>query len=257
MKFSHFFIDRPIFAAVISIVITLVGIVGYVRLPVSQYPDIVPPSITVTVNYPGASPEILMDTAIAPLEREINGVENMMYMQSQCNADGSATITVTFEVGTNIDTAQVLVQNRIAVAEPRLPEEVRSIGVTVRKRSPDMLVAANLYSPDGSRDKLYLTNYAITQMKDRLARVYGVDGDAERPSFPRAEGKEGAALDAPADDTFFSRVCAVSGADAAIDVHSALYAEWDGAGEQQNSFRLLRRHLPHGGRQGRVEERGG
>ena len=174
MKFSHFFIDRPIFAAVISIVITLVGIVGYVRLPVSQYPDIVPPSVTVTVNYPGASPEILMDTAIAPLEQEINGVENMMYMQSQCNADGSATITVTFEVGTNIDTAQVLVQNRIAVAEPRLPDEVRSIGVTVRKRSPDMLVVANLYSPDGSRDKLYLTNYAITQMKDRLARVYGV-----------------------------------------------------------------------------------
>ena len=174
MKFSHFFIDRPIFAAVISIVITLVGIVGYVRLPVTQYPDVVPPSITVTVNYPGASPEILMNTAIAPLEQEINGVENMMYMSSQCNADGSATITVTFEVGTNIDTAQVLVQNRIAIAEPRLPEEVRSIGVTVKKRSPDMLVAANLYSPDGSRDKLYLTNYAITQMKDRLARVFGV-----------------------------------------------------------------------------------
>ena len=174
MKFSHFFIDRPIFAAVISIVITLVGIVGYVRLPVTQYPDVVPPSITVTVNYPGASPEILMDTAIAPLEQEINGVENMMYMSSQCNADGSATITVTFEVGTNIDTAQVLVQNRIAIAEPRLPEEVRSIGVTVKKRSPDMLVVANLYSPDGSRDKLYLTNYAITQMKDRLARVFGV-----------------------------------------------------------------------------------
>ena len=174
MKFSHFFIDRPIFAAVISIVITLVGIVGYVRLPVTQYPDVVPPSITVTVNYPGASPEILMDTAIAPLEQEINGVENMMYMSSQCNADGSATITVTFEVGTNIDSAQVLVQNKIAIAEPRLPEEVRSIGVTVKKRSPDMLVVANLYSPDGSRDKLYLTNYAITQMKDRLARVFGV-----------------------------------------------------------------------------------
>lgn len=124
MKFSHFFIDRPIFAAVISIVITLVGIVGYVRLPVTQYPDVVPPSVTVTVNYPGASPEILMNTAIAPLEQEINGVENMMYMSSQCNADGSASITVTFEVGTNIDTAQVLVQNRVAVAEPRLPEEV-------------------------------------------------------------------------------------------------------------------------------------
>ena len=174
MKFSHFFIDRPIFAAVISIVITLVGIVGYVRLPVTQYPDVVPPSINVSLNYPGASPEILMDTAIAPLEQEINGVENMIYMSSQCNADGSASITVTFEVGTNIDTAQVLVQNRVEVAKPRLPEDVRNIGVSVKKRSPDMLVVANIYSPDNSRDKLYLTNYAITQMKDRLARVYGV-----------------------------------------------------------------------------------
>ena len=174
MKFSHFFIDRPIFAAVISIVITLVGIVGYVRLPVTQYPDVVPPSINVSLNYPGASPEILMDTAIAPLEQEINGVENMIYMSSQCNTDGSASITVTFEVGTNIDTAQVLVQNRVEVAKPRLPEDVRNIGVSVKKRSPDMLVVANIYSPDNSRDKLYLTNYAITQMKDRLARVYGV-----------------------------------------------------------------------------------
>lgn len=174
MKFSHFFIDRPIFATVISIVITLVGIIGYVSLPIAQYPDIVPPSVTVSVNYPGASPEILMNTAVAPIEQEINGVENMIYMSSQCNADGSATITVTFDVGTNIDTAQVLVQNRVAIAEPRLPEEVKLIGVPVKKKSPDMLVVANVYSPDDSRDKLYLTNYVITQMKDRLARVYGV-----------------------------------------------------------------------------------
>ena len=174
MKFSHFFIDRPIFAAVVSIIITMLGIVGYVRLPVTQYPDIVPPTIAVIVNYPGASPEILMNTAIAPLEQEINGVENMMYMSSQCNADGSATINVTFELGTNIDIAQVQVQNRVSMAEPRLPEEVRSIGVVVKKRSPDMLVAVNLVSPDGSRDKVYMTNYAITQMNDRLARIYGV-----------------------------------------------------------------------------------
>lgn len=174
MKFSHFFIDRPIFAAVISILITLLGIVGYVTLPVTQYPDIVPPTISVSIKYPGASPEILMNTVIAPLEQEINGVENMMYMSSQCNADGSATINVTFELGTNIDIAQVQVQNRVSMATSRLPEEVRSIGVVVKKKSPDMLVAINLYSPDNTRDKVYMTNYAITQMIDRLARVYGV-----------------------------------------------------------------------------------
>ncbi len=174
MKFSHFFIDRPIFAAVISILITLIGFVGYYRLPVTQYPDVVPPQISVSTSYPGASPEILMQTVVAPLEQEINGVENMLYMSSQCNADGSITITVTFDLGTNIDTAQVLVQNRVSMATPRLPEDVRNIGVVVKKKSPDMLVVANLYSPDGSRDKLYLTNYAITQMIDRLSRIYGV-----------------------------------------------------------------------------------
>ncbi len=174
MKFSHFFIDRPIFAAVISILITILGIVGYMRLPVTQYPDVVPPNISVTTSYPGASPEILMQTVVAPLEQEINGVENMLYMSSQCSADGSVNISVTFDLGTNIDTAQILVQNRVSMATPRLPEDVRNIGVVVKKRSPDMLVAVNLYSPDNSRDKLYLTNYAITQMNDRLARIYGV-----------------------------------------------------------------------------------
>lgn len=174
MKFSHFFIDRPIFAAVVSILITLVGVVGYMRLPVSQYPDIVPPAIVVSTTYLGASPEILMDTVVAPLEQEINGVEKMIYMSSLCSANGQVQITVTFELGTNIDIAQVQVQNRVSMATPRLPEDVRNIGVVVKKRSPDMLLAVNLFSPDGSRDKLYLTNYAITQMNDRLARIYGV-----------------------------------------------------------------------------------
>lgn len=174
MKFSHFFIDRPIFATVVSILITLLGVVGYLALPVTQYPEVVPPSVSVRTSYPGASPEIIMETVAAPLEQEINGVENMMYMTSQCSADGSLTITVTFELGTNVDIAQVQVQNRVDVAKPRLPEEVRNIGVTVKKRSPDMLLAISLYSPDNSRDKLYLTNYAITQMNDRLARIKGV-----------------------------------------------------------------------------------
>ena len=163
---------------VISIVITIVGIVGYFRLPVAQYPNVVPPSVVVRTSYPGASPEILMDTVVAPLEQEINGVENMLYMASQCSSDGSILITITFEVGTNLDIAQVQVQNRVAIATPRLPEEVRNIGVVVKKRSPDMLVSINVFSPDGSRDKLYLTNYAISQMNDRLARIPGV-GDLE------------------------------------------------------------------------------
>lgn len=163
---------------VISIVITIVGIVGYFRLPVAQYPNVVPPFVVVRTSYPGASPEILMDTVVAPLEQEINGVENMLYMASQCSSDGSILITITFEVGTNLDIAQVQVQNRVAIATPRLPEEVRNIGVVVKKRSPDMLVSINVFSPDGSRDKLYLTNYAISQMNDRLARIPGV-GDLE------------------------------------------------------------------------------
>ncbi len=174
MKFSHFFIDRPIFATVVSIVIMLIGVFGYFALPVTQYPEIVPPTISVYTSYSGASPEVVMDTVCAPLEQEINGVENMIYMQSQCDSAGSLRISVVFETGTDPDLAQILVQNRVSKAERRLPKEVRDTGVSVRKRSPDMILSISLISPNGTRDKLYLSNYAITQIQDRLSRVYGV-----------------------------------------------------------------------------------
>ena len=174
MKFSHFFINRPIFAGVISIVIFLLGLGAYLALPISQYPNIAPPSVYVGATYRGASPEVVMNSVVAPLEQALNGVEGMLYMQSQSGSDGSAQIVITFETGTNIDMAQVRVQNRVSETLSRLPQEVRDTGVTVRKRSPDLLIWINLFSPNGTRDKLYLTNYAITQMQDRLARIYGI-----------------------------------------------------------------------------------
>jgi HAE1 family hydrophobic/amphiphilic exporter-1 len=174
MTFPHFFIDRPIFAAVISIIITLVGGVAYFSLPVSQYPEIAPPSISVTASYPGASAEIVAKTVATPLEQEINGVDDMLYMTSQSTSDGSMSLAVTFKLGTNLDTAQVLVQNRVSTALPRLPEEVRAIGVTVTKQSPDLMMVIHLSSPDGSRDLLYISNYATLHVKDVLARIDGV-----------------------------------------------------------------------------------
>ena len=173
-NFSQFFITRPIFATVISIIIIILGAIGYSRLSVSQYPDIVPPTIVVETAYPGASPEVLVENVVTPLEQEINGVDNMMYISSKCNFDNTISIEITFELGTDVDTAQVLVQNRVEAAKPRLPEEVRNIGVRVRKRSPSMLLGMALFSPDGSRDNLYVTNYLLTQIKDKILRVKGV-----------------------------------------------------------------------------------
>jgi len=174
MNISHFFIDRPIFAAVISIIITLVGGVAYFSLPIAQYPEIAPPSIQVTAQYPGASAEIVADTVATPIEQEVNGVDNMIYMTSQSTSDGSMALTVTFKLGTDLDTAQVLVQNRVAIATPRLPEEVRSLGVQVVKQSPDLMMVIHLSSPDDSRDLLYISNYATLHVKDVLSRIDGV-----------------------------------------------------------------------------------
>jgi hydrophobe/amphiphile efflux-1 (HAE1) family protein len=176
MKFPHFFIDRPIFAAVLSVLIVIMGVVAYPGLPVAQYPEIAPPTVIVTATYPGATPETLAETVAAPLEEAINGVENMIYMQSSSTSDGSVSITVTFKQGADVNQSQVLVQNRVSTAEPRLPEEVRTIGVTVRKNSPDILMVINLTSPDHSLPIQYISNYAVLQLIDRLSRIQGVGG---------------------------------------------------------------------------------
>src|SRR5881398_635026 len=161
MNFSHFFIRRPIFAAVLSIVIVLVG-------------GIAPPTVVVTARYPGANPKVLAETVATPIEQEVNGVENMLYMSSTSTSDGVMSLTITFKLGTDLNTAQVLVQNRVSIALPKLPEEVRRLGVTTTRRSTDLTMVAHLVSPDGSRDELYLGNYAFLQVKDQLARIPGV-----------------------------------------------------------------------------------
>ncbi len=174
MRISHFFIDRPIFAAVVSIIFVIVGGVSFTRLPVAQYPEIAPPTINVTGQYPGASAEVVASTVVSPIEDQLNGVENMIYMSSNSTSDGRFTISVSFELGTNLDIAQVQVQNRAAIAQPRLPSDVRNIGVTVAKASPDLMMVVHLYSPDNSRDSLFISNYATLQIKDALSRIYGV-----------------------------------------------------------------------------------
>ncbi|PPQ38763.1 hydrophobe/amphiphile efflux-1 (HAE1) family protein [Rhodoblastus acidophilus] len=174
MEFSKFFIDRPIFACVVSIVIVIFGAVSYANLPVAQYPEIAPPVVNVTGQYPGASAQVVADTVAAPLEQQINGVEHMLYISSNSTSDGRFTISITFDLGTNLDTAQVQVQNRVSVAQPRLPADVRNIGVTVAKASPDLMMVVHLLSPDKSHPDLFISNYASINVVDVLSRVEGV-----------------------------------------------------------------------------------
>src|SRR5579871_6000795 len=172
--FSAFFINRPIFASVLSIIVVLAGGVALFALPIAQYPEITPPTVEVYAIYPGANAQVVADTVAAPIEQQVNGVEGMMYMSSQCTNDGTYTLTVTFHNGVDLNMAQVLVQNRVSLAQPILPDLVKRRGVTVKKKSPSMLMIVNLFSPDQSRDNLYLSNYATIQLRDELARLNGV-----------------------------------------------------------------------------------
>ncbi len=174
MNFSRFFIDRPIFAAVISILIFMAGLVSMFRLPISEYPEVAPPSVVVAANFPGASPAVIAETVATPLEEQINGVEGMLYMSSLATTDGNMQLTVTFKIGTDADLAQQMVQNRVAQATPRLPEIVRQIGVTTVKSSPDITMVVHVTSPDETYDSLYLSNYATLNVKDRLTRIAGI-----------------------------------------------------------------------------------
>nr|MBF0684491.1 efflux RND transporter permease subunit [Pseudomonas sp.] len=174
MNISRFFIDRPIFAGVLSVLILLAGSLAVFQLPISEYPEVVPPSVVVRAQYPGANPKVLSETVAAPLEESINGVENMLYMQSQANSDGNLVVTVNFHLGTDPDKAQQLVQNRVAQALPRLPEEVQRLGVNTMKSSPTLTMVVHLISPDQRYDTTYLRNYAVLNVKDRLAHIQGV-----------------------------------------------------------------------------------
>lgn len=174
MNFSQFFIVRPIFASVLSLLIFIAGLIAVFQLPITEYPEVVPPTVVVNASYPGANPETMAETVATPLEQEINGVEGMLYMSSQATSDGSLAITVTFELGTNVDDAQVQVQNRVARAIPRLPQDVQRLGVTTTKSSPDLTMVVHLLSPDDRYDMLYLSNFAKLKVRDELARLEGV-----------------------------------------------------------------------------------
>src|SRR5215471_16944109 len=171
---AKFFIERPVLGVVISAVIVLAGGAAVKILAVAQYPEITPPTVQVSGSYPGASASVVRDTVAAPIEQQVIGVENMLYMSSQSTNDGGYNLTVTFEVGTNLDMAQVLVQNRVNLALPTLPSEVKQTGVSVKKKSPNILLVVNLVSPKGTYDQLYLSNYATIQIRDELAQIKGV-----------------------------------------------------------------------------------
>jgi HAE1 family hydrophobic/amphiphilic exporter-1 len=174
MRFSHIFVDRPVLASVLAIVIMLIGSIAYTTLPVTQYPDIAPPTIVVRAAYPGANAETIAATVATPLEQQINGVEDMLYMSSYSTGDGQVSVTVTFKLGTDLDKAQVLVQNRVSIATPRLPEEVRRLGITTLKSSPDLMMVVHMLSPDATYDQLYVSNYARNNIRDELLRLEGV-----------------------------------------------------------------------------------
>ncbi len=174
MNISKFFIDRPIFAGVLSVALFLAGAISLFQLPISEYPEVVPPSVVVRAQFPGANPKVIAETVASPLEEQINGVENMLYMQSQANSDGNMALTVTFRLGTDPDKAQQLVQNRVAQALPRLPSDVQRLGVTTVKSSPTLTMVVHLLSPNDRYDMTYLRNYAILNVKDRLSRISGV-----------------------------------------------------------------------------------
>jgi multidrug efflux pump len=174
MNISRFFIDRPIFAGVLSVLIFVAGLLALRQMPISEYPEVVPPSVVVRAQYPGANPKVIAETVAAPIEEQINGVEGMLYMSSQATTDGIMTLTVVFKLGTDPDKATQLVQNRVAQAEPRLPEDVRRLGVTTVKSSPDLTMVVHLLSPNDRYDMTYLRNYALLNVKDRLARIDGV-----------------------------------------------------------------------------------
>src|SRR6185295_7021957 len=187
---ARFFIDRPVLAWVISLVIVLLGVIAAALLPVAEYPEITPPTVRVTANYPGANAQVVADTVAAPIEQQVVGVEGMMYMSSASNNDGSYTLDVTFALGTDINTAQVLVQNRVAIAQPTLPDVVKTVGVTTKKRSPDILMVINLYSDDNPEtgrpcyDQLYMSNYATIRLTDVIS---GVEGVGEARNFTQQD----------------------------------------------------------------------
>src|SRR5919106_6782516 len=174
MNLSRFFIDRPIFAGVLSIMIFVAGLLALRVMPISEYPEVVPPSVVVRANYPGANPKVITETVATPIEESINGVEGMLYMSSKATTDGLMTLTVTFRLGMDPDKAQQLVQNRVSQAEPRLPEEVRRLGITTIKSSPDLTMVVHLLSPNDRYGMTYLRNYGLLNVKDRLERVAGI-----------------------------------------------------------------------------------